>query len=282
MKQTDPNTVRDKLWIWAHDAGSHNGWANLSGTSRMTPAEAALYMGVHNVIMVILAGKPAPPFHQFALALDPFRRIIWSIGGDRLSYRNDLREVTALCAKHPNIRGAIIDDFFHNPKDPNLPAEHAGSAALYNPEDLIRFRTSLRSQAPESTLWVVLYQHDLSRPVQSYLQKVDGVTFWTWEPSKLRRLPESIRQVESLAPGKPILLGCYMWDYHTGRPMPRKLMELQCRQGLGWLREGRVQGLVFLASCICDLEIEAVEWCRDWIAEVGNEPAAGWKEKTLP
>jgi len=30
--------------------------------------------------------------------------------------------------------------------------------------------------------------------------------------------------------------------------------------------------MIFLASCICDLDLEAVEWTRDWIAARGPQP----------
>jgi len=38
------------------------------------------------------------------------------------------------------------------------------------------------------------------------------------------------------------------------------------------LREGAIDGMIFLASCICDLELETVEWTRRWIQEVGDNP----------
>ena len=38
------------------------------------------------------------------------------------------------------------------------------------------------------------------------------------------------------------------------------------------VREGRIEGLNFLASCICDLGLEAVDWARRWIAAHGPEP----------
>ncbi len=49
-------------------------------------------------------------------------------------------------------------------------------------------------------------------------------------------------------------------------------MEHQCSLGLRWLHEGAIEGIIFLASCICDLELEAVEWTRQWRQEVGGEP----------
>ena len=63
-----------------------------------------------------------------------------------------------------------------------------------------------------------------------------------------------------------------MYDYGNGKPMPVDLMKYQCKLGLQWLRHGRIEGMIFLASCICDLELETVEWTRRWIEQVGSQP----------
>lgn len=88
----------------------------------------------------------------------------------------------------------------------------------------------------------------------------------------LSELEENFERVEHLAPSCRKVLGCYMWDYGNRKPMPISLMERQCQIGLQWLRDGRIDGMIFLASCICDLELETVEWTRRWIREVGDEP----------
>jgi hypothetical protein len=62
-----------------------------------------------------------------------------------------------------------------------------------------------------------------------------------------------------------------MWDYGIKRPMPLDLMKFQCKCGLRWLKEGRIEGMIFLASCICDLDLETVEWTKQWIAQVGGQ-----------
>ena len=79
-----------------------------------------------------------------------------------------------------------------------------------------------------------------------------------------------IAGAEALHPGARLVLGCYLWDYGDKRPLPVESMERQCRAGLRWLQEGRIEGMIFLASCICDLGLESVEWTRRWIAEVGH------------
>ena len=117
----------------------------------------------------------------------------------------------------------------------------------------------------------MVYQYGLALPQKDYLEECDGVTFWTWKPEHLLGLEHNFSRLEALIPGKRKMLGIYLWDYDQGKPMPLELLKNQCYSGLQWLREGRVEGLIFLASCICDLEIETVEWTRQWIAEVGEE-----------
>jgi len=67
--------------------------------------------------------------------------------------------------------------------------------------------------------------------------------------------------------------GSHDGNYNLPRPSrmtPVEGMARQCELGLTWLQSGRIEGMIFLASCICDLEVPAVEWTRDWIRRVGD------------
>jgi hypothetical protein len=262
-------TVKDRLWIWGHEAGSHNGAFGVRGPSRMTPAEAAYYLALPNLVMVTFAGKPEPPLDPHARALMPLKRLVWSIIGDSSSTRHDratdLEEVIALSARFPNIVGAIMDDFFHAP-------DARGTVSRVGLDDLASFHSRLHAAPRSLDLWVVVYTHDLALPIAPHLEHCDVITFWTWRAEELRNLADNFAALEALGPKHSKVLGCYMWDYGARRPMPVDFMEHQCRQGLRWLEEGRVQGIIFLASCICDLGLDAVEWARAWIAEVGDRP----------
>ena len=46
------STIRDRLWLWGHEAGSHNEEWNLPAASQIMPAQAAENMGIPNIIMV--------------------------------------------------------------------------------------------------------------------------------------------------------------------------------------------------------------------------------------
>lgn len=262
--------VRDRLWIWGHEAGSHNSGWGLWGNSCMTPLEGARYLEVPNLIMITYGGKPEPPFDEYARTLSPLKQVIWSIVGDLSSTRNnestDIEEVISVAGRHPNICGAIMDDFIDA-----APGAQTYTCR-YTPEDIAGFRQRLHKAPCNLDLWVVFYAHQLTFPVAEYLDKCDGVAFWTWEVKELSRLNEIFKRLEELLPGSRKLLGCYLWDYDKKRPMPLDRMEKQCETGLQLLRDQRVEGLIFLASCICDLNLDAVEWTRDWIAHVGDTP----------
>jgi len=262
------DNVRSRLWVWGHPAGSHNDAYHLPGASRMTPVEGAYYLGVPNALMVVYNSQPEPPFHRLAVAFRPLQQVVWSILGDGSSIRKnqqtDLEDVLELADSFPNVRGAVMDDFFH-------PPDASGTISRVGIADLQQIHTRLHARHRPLDLWVVLYQHELDLPLAPYLAACDVVTFWTWKPEQVARLEENLARVEALAPDQRKVLGIYLWDYGGGQPMPIACLEHPCRLGLEWLHSGRIDGIIFLASCICDLELEAVEWARQWIARVGEE-----------
>ena len=259
--------IKDKLWIWGHEAGSHNDQYGIKYLSRMTPAEGASYLGVPNMIMVRYANKPEPPFDQYAMAFEPLKKVVWSIIGDGSSSGNDLAEVLDLAQRFPNISGAIMDDFFER----RNPETGKKELSPYTPDELSDIRKQLTVSGRKLDLWVVLYNGQLNLPVGEYLKQCDVVTFWTWRSEEIKNLEQNFERAEKLSSSCRKVLGCYMYDYGDGKPMSVSLMEKQCELGLRWLQEGRVEGIIFLASCICDLELEAVEWTRQWIQEAAEE-----------
>jgi len=256
--------VRDRLWLWGHDAGSHDrGWG-LPSTSRITPVEAAFYMGIPNVMMIRYSSDSRPASAQHALPFQALSRVMWSIvGGSGFNSNEETARVLKLPEVLANMTGVVMDDFFREPAND----QEAGALPLV---ELRRIRQELTARGLE--LWVVLYAHQLELPISEHLALCDGIILWTWLAEDLASLEANFQRLQQLAPDRRRMVGCYMWDYGTGRPMPVPLMKRQCETGLQWLREGQVEGMVFLASCICDLQLESVEWTRQWIAAVGRRP----------
>jgi hypothetical protein len=273
LPATPGSTVRDRLWLWGHDAGAHNDSWGLPRPSRITPAEAAFYLGVPNLIMVRYLGRPSPPFDQYAVPFQPLKRVVWSVVG--ATGRTDEEErdhVLDLAARHPNITGVMLDDFFAGASRESATEGHRAALPL---DKLRELRSQLAVAGRRLDLWAVLYEHQLEKPLAEHLELVDQVSLWTWDSEKLTGLEANLERLEALSPQSGKVLGCYLWDYGKRQAMPLDLMKYQCELGLAWLKQGHIEGMIFLASCICDLGLEAVEWTRQWIADVGEQLVQG-------
>jgi len=116
----------------------------------------------------------------------------------------------------------------------------------------------------------VVYVRQISPSLKPYLDEVDQVSLWTWRPADLDQLTENFAALKELSPGKPVLLGCYMYDFDQRQPLTVERTKMQVELGHRWLREGRIAGMIFLATPNVDVGLEAVEWTKGWIANHGD------------
>ena len=256
-------TVRDRLWMWGHEAGSHNHIKGIPSDSRMTPAEGAFYLGLPNLLLIRYRRRPEHPFQQFAFSLTPFKRVVWSITGDggKTDGEEEVVRVRELLGQFPNFSGVIMDDFFKDPE--------AEQVAVFTPDQLRRIKELLG----HTPLWVTLYTEELnhSKRINEHVQLMDNITLWTWKASDLVHLEENFEKLKKLAPAASKVMGCYLWDYGEKKPIPVSLMERQCELGLKWLKSGKVDEMIFLSNNVVDLGLESVEWTRNWIRQVGDQ-----------
>jgi len=257
-----PTTVRDRLWLWSHVADSYSGKYNLPGRSRITPTEAAHYMGIPNVFMIQRDGLPQPPFDQYAVPFESLRELVWSIvsAGGEVS-PEEQEAVLDLAFKNPTISGVVMDDFF-------VPKGKPGAMHL---EQLRELCARLRNPAKKLDLWVVLYERELERDIAVYLDLCDVIQFWTWHGKNIKNLAENFEAAQELAPGKRMALGLYWWDFGDKKPLPISAMEHQCELGLEWLRTGQIEAMIFCGSWLCDRGLDPVVWTREWIRRIGSE-----------
>lgn len=261
--------VRDKMWVWSLVAGMYNDSTWFPGKSRMTPAEAAFYLGVPNVCMVAYkvdgALKPTPPYDQYAIALTPLKQVVWAIGGaQRPDIKRWLHDILQLADGYSNIIGIQMDDFYRRTLD-------GGEIGSLTPKELAYVKDELKGNKNPLSLWLTLYYHDLKYELSRSLAEFDVVTYWTWNANDLETLDQGFSLAEQAAPHAKKVLGCYMWDFGAKQAMPIALMQKQCELGLSWLRSGRIDGMIFGISNLCDLNLEAVRWTRRWVQRVGDE-----------
>lgn len=112
-----PKTVRDRFWLFGYPPGSDYFWT--AKMSVMSPVEAAHYICVPNVIMDQVYGVEAkygrlePPYDRYAVALRPFKRVLWSIvGAGGVTDNEEQLKVIELEKTTPNFVGVYMDDFF--------------------------------------------------------------------------------------------------------------------------------------------------------------------------
>jgi len=257
-------TVRDRLWLWSHVAGSYNGMLGLPGKSRMTPAEAAFYMGIPNVFMLHRNGTPEPPLEHFALAFEPLREVVWGIVGEGGATQDSEREmVLQLAHENPKVTGVVMDDFFTGKKE--------GKIATLTLNQLRELKARLKTPGKKLDLWVVLYAHQLQDPVAEHLKLCDVIQLWTWYGQNLEQLASNFEKARGLVPGSRMALGLYWWDCGNQKPLPMAAMQHQCKLGLEWLQKGEIEAMVFCGSWLCDRGLETVSWTRQWIQQVGKQ-----------
>lgn len=263
--------LKDNFWLWGQDAGSHHAATNnlweLPGVNRMGPVEGAEYLGIKNMCRVVMLGKPEPPFDAESEKLTSMKQVVWSAVGDSGSVRNndesDLEEVLRQADKFPNITGAVLDDFFTNKER---------GWARHSVESIKDMRDRLHSFSKrELALWVVWYKRQLDFEVDDYLNLFDVITYWNMlAPAEMSQIDDDIAKVIKRTPGKRRMAGCYMWNYGEHKALTIPEIQGQCEKYYNWIKKGDIEGIIFCSNCCADLGLEAVEWVRQWIREVGD------------
>ena len=78
--------IRDRFWLWGHDAGSHDeGWS-IPGKSRITPVEAAFYLSIPNIIMVRYNEASSPASVQYSVPFRPLNEVVDEVQSIVLQY----------------------------------------------------------------------------------------------------------------------------------------------------------------------------------------------------
>ena len=288
---SEKHRVRDRFWIFTDPAGTDDHRMKkfgVKGGSRMTPAESAYWLGVHNILFIRDQGLPAYPdmetdllkssYEQYAMSFEPLDRVIWSIvGSGGIGSAKELPYVLDMAKKFPNISGVFLDDFIINHSEDGK-RSNIGKPAL-SKEELSGIRERFKEVNQKMEMWVTLYTHhifnegySIEPPLSEYIDLFDVATLWTWKSEDLPKLEENLANLEKLTKGKTkIGLGIYTWDYTTGQSITNDLMEFQCGLGLKWLKEKRIENMIFLGNTLFDMGFPSVDFIRKWIAKVGNE-----------
>jgi hypothetical protein len=262
------NTVKDRLWLFGSPTGSTA--PHTKRRTVMSPAEGAFYLGIPNIYMnqanagpESQLGRFEPPFAQYAVALRPFKRVLWGlVGSGGFTTPEERKEGVELICKTSNFVGAHLDDFFTS--------KATGKQAVLTLDELQEIRQTLKAAGRPLEIYSTYYTTLLKLPLDDYLKLLDGVTFWTWKPEDLVNLASNVAQVKEVAPHLKVILGCYLVDFTKKVSIPIPAMQRQCEFGLEALKQKQIEGMMFLSNGVMDVGFEAVDWTREWIQKVGD------------
>jgi len=275
--------LRDTLWLFGvppHENDTHvGGWLCKrtaddpnqfpSTGSSMTPAEAALFLDIPNVIMVCCFGVPSP-FTQYAdkylYSFTPLDRVLWSsIGSD--GYR-DGREEDYVVAKHeeyPNLCGCYMDDPLMQFE--TYPEEQRTKMAG---ELVAGIRKKLDTCSRHMDIVVTWYPHLAKEEDVEIYKNVDGIAIYTWNALDLDKLDAVMESVKNTFPDKKIYLGAYLFDFSRSCPLTTEQMKFQCERGKQWLLDGTITGMMFVTNAVMAPGMQNDIWLRDWIRKNGD------------
>lgn len=270
-------TVRDKLWIFAskpHDDDLYLGRTcegKIVGCdwSRITPAEGAFMLGTPNLMMIISDGVPAPYSRESHGYLESFyrlKKVLWSCTGSAgFRHGNEEEYICDMVKEYPNLIGGFFDDFCWNHR----------AGAPRTPEEAKELFANARKKFDESEkeleIWATCYVEQLNTyPVDTF-DDVDVLTIWSMHNGTKERYEANFKKYEEAFPHKRKVMGVYLYDYVNRDCIDLDNFKMQCETSLKWLKEGRLDGIIFLTNCTMGIKLETEKWLRGWIDEVGED-----------
>lgn len=259
-----PECIRDLLWVWGNPEMTKPGEQTVATFAEASTAKRAELLGVPNVV---IAGQGIPNDDAEADALTrevaASPRVVWEIsadgaGGPPFVYTQRMAQVRKLVDKYPNIEGVLLDDMS------TVGIDHG-----FMPEHIRQVRQSLDGKYAPVKVCGVLYTMSFDRPeIDKYINELDVISLWVWHAKDLVNLEKYVAHCEKKYPGKPIMLGLYLYDYGDNRRMTIETLQQQCETALKLAHAGRIQGIVFLTI---NNDAETVAWTANWVKRVGNQ-----------
>ncbi|MCR4415382.1 MAG: hypothetical protein NUV77_23475, partial [Thermoguttaceae bacterium] len=119
---------------------------------------------------------------------------------------------------------------------PDPSARGAGQPlpASMTPAELKALRQRIAAGGRSLPITCVIYTHQISPRILPHVNQVDKVAMWTWRSDDLVNLKDNFEKLRDIVRPKPILLGCYLFDYGDNKPMSVDRMKHQCELGLKW------------------------------------------------
>ncbi|MFA7157879.1 MAG: hypothetical protein WC299_01150 [Kiritimatiellia bacterium] len=267
------NNLRDHLWMWGHDSGVYDGpdgTYNIPLSAPMSMAEGIKSMGIPNVCVI----RDGTPDEQYRKQFKNVKRIAWKLSAASNKSYHELKDhVFAMRDATPNLTGYYLDDFFQfgNKPDFDRNSETEPAPAALSMEELKELYEKTLSYKRRLDLAMVLYTKQLCPAIKPAMKHVDLVSLWIWDGNDIGIIEENFKKYRALVPGKPTLLGIYMWDFGGKKELGADFMARQLDFAHRLYMAGEIEGMIFHCTPLCNKGLAAVDYARKWIEKHGEE-----------
>ncbi len=234
----------NNLWVWGYVLPEVPGpmlWVYRHNTY-CSLETGAQYLGADNVVFMDSCTSRSNLNETLFSHVSGAKQVLCGLEHDH--YAECAKMVSEFSLTHPQITGALIDDF----RDP------PGPSGKMTVADLKEVYEALKSANPKLKLYLVRYHmrqnYDELIPFQDYF---DGLNVWCWNSTDhfwKAMHKYDLLDCQTKLPGKEILQGQFIHDFGTdyALPMPLDQVKLQCEKIGDRFREGMVDGWVILQN----------------------------------
>lgn len=248
LQEGTPEMENNGLWVWGYVLDQVPGqvpfvpfesWCSLETACSYLRADNAVYMNSCSSMEALDDAL----FSRMANC----KNVV--CGLDHADYQTCAEKVSLFSLKHPNISGAIIDDFLDEVGD-----YYQGPSARMTPEKLRDIRHALKKHNPDLKLYVVRYTRQDPERLLPYLDHFDVLNLWVWSSTRDFWQAQYLDTIANLRAmyRKPILQGIFLHHYGfcpaEQPPMDPELLQIQCERVSEELRCGRISGWCFLQN----------------------------------
>jgi len=238
---TTPQKVekQDEVWLWTMGPAMTEWWAK-----QQKPLEAVCsaeqlieFYGARHVMYF----ENAPHTREVAKRFARADKLVLSAGS---------LESLGPC---PNLAGIIIDDFSSN-------------LSKHTPDSLADIHRRLKARDARLNLYTVIYTMHFNLDFKPFLPFIDVVSLWVWQSKDLADLDRHLERCREIFPGKPIVLGLYVYEYPKSQFIPLELVQFEFRKARDYTRRGLIDGYQVLGSYfVKELQTPQARWVRDFI-----------------
>ena len=255
LKRKGPeHFTRENVFVWGGPTPSWGG-----SMAKDASIKAKEFFDLDNVMYVY------GPLNKEMMELHKnCKKVICHLGRncrtENAAMKSDAEEaelLSKLSLEYPNIVGGVVDDMSGNYGE-NY--SHAEYRAIHQ---------AMHKHNPDLELFGVVYSWELERmpeKVRIVSDCIDHVILWFWSKTDLMNFDLSLERCRAIFPGKPIMLGIFMFDYGAScLPNTPDVMAYHFEKARRALADGKIQDIVILGDREIEKCPEAAQFIKEYL-----------------